>query len=135
MKVSRQSFVCALLNIFLLVGYSSFAAGEDKPGNPAYNWLNGKWAGRPPAGGEMEMTLTVENGNQIRGQGLVPGGGRRSAVHPFITGTVNDDKVTLETRFPMSPSQSTVNYSCTFRENVLHCRARSGYETTFKKLE
>jgi hypothetical protein len=136
MKVSRQSFVCALLNIFLLVGAASFAAGQDKPGNPASDWLNGKWEGRPPAGGELQMTLRVENGNQVRGLGINPSGGRRSAGEPYITGSVIGKKVLLDTTFPMVRGGETkVHYDCTFTEGNLHCRTRSGYETTFKKLE
>jgi hypothetical protein len=109
------------------------AVAEDKPGDPAYNWLNGKWSGRPPAGGDLQMTLRVENGNQIRGEGLVPGGGRRSAVHPHITGIVTGDKVTFDTNFPLS--QTTVHYNCTHADGVLQCKTKSSYETTFKKLD
>jgi hypothetical protein len=130
MKIRTQSAVWVLVSTLFLV---SFAAAQDKPGDPEYTWLNGKWSGQPPAGGDLQMTLRVENGNQIKGEGLVPGGGRRSAVHPFITGAVIENKVTLDTNFPMR--QSNVHYDCTYKDAVLQCRTRTGYETTFKKLE
>jgi hypothetical protein len=134
MKVSRQSVACALLNIFLLVGAASFAAGQDKPGNPASDWLNGKWDGQPPAGQELQMTLRVEKDNQVRGTGLIPEGGRKAA-HPQVTGTVNGDQVTLETFFPSAFPRSIVHYDCTLIEGTLKCKTKSGYETTFRKVK
>ena len=62
MKISKQSVAGVLFNVLFLIASTTFAASEEQVGNSR---LNGKWEGRPPLGGELTMTLTVENDNQI----------------------------------------------------------------------
>jgi hypothetical protein len=132
MKISKQSLAGALFNVlFLIVSTAfTFAASEEQGGN---SWLNGKWEGRPPIGGVLTMTLTVEKDNQVQGKGIIPQHGGRA--HPQVTGTVNGNRVTLETFFPDAFPQSVVHYDCTLRNNVLQCKTKSGYKTTFKKVD
>jgi hypothetical protein len=115
----------------ILVSTVTFAASPEPADT---SWLNGKWEGRPPAGGELTMALTVEKDNQIRGTAVIPGGGRKGA-HPEVTGTLKGKRVTLETFFPSAFPQSVVHYDCTSTNDALQCRTKSGYKTTFKKVE
>ena len=107
------------------------AASEEPTDN---NWLNGNWEGRPPLGGELTMTLSVDKENHIQGTAVIPGGGAKGA-HPQVTGTVKGSRVTLETSFPSARPQSRVHYNCTRADGALQCRTKSGYRTTFKKVE
>jgi hypothetical protein len=126
--MTKLFFVVLILVVF---GALTFAASEEQVGN---SWLNGKWEGRPPAGGELRMTLSVEKDNQIRGTAVIPGGRRRDA-HPEVTGTVNGNRVTLDTFFPSAFPQSVVHYDCTLTNDALQCRTKSGYKTTFNKVK
>ncbi len=107
------------------------AATEEQIDN---NWLNGKWEGRPPLGGDLTMTLSVDKQNKIQGNGVIPGGGARGA-HPQVTGSVKGKRVLLETFFPSSFPQGSVHYNCVRADDALQCRTKSGYTTTFKKVE
>jgi hypothetical protein len=133
MKISKQLLAGVLFNVlFLIVATAfTFGASEEQVGN---SWLNGKWEGRPPAGGELTMTLTVERDNQVRGTAVIPGGGRKGA-HPDVTGTVKGNHVTLETFFPAAFPQSRVHYDCTLTNDALQCKTKSGYKTTFRKVD
>src|SRR5713226_798505 len=91
--MKKLFFVILLLTV---CSRFTFAASSEQVDT---RWLNGKWEGRPPIGGELTMTLTVEKDNQVRGSAVIPEGGRRGA-HPEVTGTVNGNRVTLETFFP-----------------------------------
>ena len=126
--MKKLFFVVLLLIVF---GTVTFAASSEPVDA---SWLNGKWAGRPPAGGELTMTLNVEKDNQIRGSAVIPEGGRRGA-QPDVTGTVKGKRVTLETFFPGAFPQARVHYDCTATNDALQCRTKSGYKTTFKKVE
>jgi len=121
-------FVISLLIVF---GGFTMAASSEPVDN---TWLNGKWEGRPPVGGELTMTLTAEKDDQIRGTAAISEGGRRGA-HPEVSGTVKGKRVTLETFFPGAFPQSRVHYDCTGTNDALQCRTKSGYKTTFKKVE
>jgi hypothetical protein len=107
------------------------AASEEQIDN---NWLNGKWEGRPPLGGELTMTLAVDKQNQIQGSAVIPGGGERGA-HPQVTGSVKGKRVLLETFFPSARPQGSVHYNCIREDDALQCRTKSGYTTTFKRVE
>jgi hypothetical protein len=72
------------------------ALSQEKPGNPAYDWLNGKWYGRAPGGGELELQLRVLNGNEITGHSRIPRAGAKRDVTKSISGSVDGDKVRLE---------------------------------------
>lgn len=132
--MNRKVFAITLIALMFYFISPTLVSAEDKPGNPKYGWVNGKWEGRPPAGGELQMTLRVEKDNQVRGTGLIPGGGKKGA-RPDVTGTVNGDRVRLETFFPGAFPQRSVIYNCKFAEGALRCKTRGGYETTFKKIE
>lgn len=129
MKISIQSLAGVLFNVLFLMVSFTVAASAEQVDN---SWLNGKWQGRPPAGGELTMTLTVEKDNQVRGTGLIPG--RRGAT-PEVSGTVNGKEVVLETFFLSAFPQSVVHYDCTLANNALQCKTKSGYKTTIKKVD
>jgi hypothetical protein len=133
MKISKEVLPGVLVYVLFLIVFSTFTFGaSEEP--PVNSRLNGKWEGRPPEGGELTMTLTVEKDNQIRGTAIIPGGGRKGA-HPDVTGTVNGNRITLETFFPSASSQARVHYNCTLANGVLQCRTKGGYRTTFKKVD
>jgi hypothetical protein len=64
-----------LITSFILIASRLPAIAQEKPGNPAYDWLNGKWSGQAPGGGELELDLKVVNDNQITGQSRIPRAG------------------------------------------------------------
>ena len=133
MKFTNQSRTVALFSVLFLIVSSAFtlAMSEEQVSNSP---LHGKWEGRPPAGGELTMTLAVDKDNQIKGSGVIPGGGGKGA-HPEVSGKVDGTRVTLETYFPSAHPQSRVHYDCTLAGDSLQCRTKSGYKTTFKKVE
>ena len=56
---------CLLISVLvLLVRYDIRA--EEKPGNPEYAWLAGKWSGTPALGGSMTIDFHIVNGNEIK---------------------------------------------------------------------
>jgi len=132
MEINKQWLAGMLFSVLFLIGSTSFSFGaSDEPlGN---TWLNGKWEGRPPIGGVLTMTLTVEKDNQVQGKGLIRQANK--PAHPQVTGTVNGNEVTLETFFPDAFSQSAVHYDCRLMNEVLQCRTKSGYKTVFKKVD
>lgn len=133
MKIGLQSFAIVLCNVLFLIVGSTFtsAAGAEQADN---SWLNGKWEGQPPEGGELTMTLSVDKDNKIRGSGIIPLRGGREA-QPEVSGTVKGKQVVLETFFSEASVQRTVHYNCRFANNALQCRTKSGYKTTFKKVD
>lgn len=133
MKIGIQSFAIVLFNILFLIVGSTFtvAASAEQADN---SWLNGKWSGQPPAGGDLTMTLTVDKDNKIHGSGIIPVRGGREA-HPEVSGTVKGKQVVLETFFSEARVQRTVHYNCRFANNALQCRTAKGYKTTFKKVD
>jgi hypothetical protein len=118
-----------VLAVPLLMLLASIVYAQDSQ-KTDYGWLNGKWSGRPPAGGSLEMTLRVE-GDQIRGTGVIPGPARGRGL-PDVSGRIEGDNITISTYFPKT--QTTVTYHCTAAEGDLHCKTKNGYETVFKKF-
>jgi len=134
MKIKARSLAVVISNILFLFACSTFAvaASAEQADN---SWLNGKWSGQPPAGGELTMTLSVEKDNQVSGSGLIPQGGSRD-IHPQVSGSVNGKQVVLETFFPSAFPQGSVHYDCTLVNDALQCRTQKGnYKTTFKKID
>ncbi len=133
MKLIAQSLVVVFSSILLMFAFSAliFAADEGQADN---SWLNGKWSGQPPAGGDLTMTISVDKDNKIHGSGIIPVRGGREA-HPEVSGTVKGKQVVLETFFQDPKVQSTVHYNCRFVDNALQCRTPKGYKTTFKKVD
>lgn len=126
--------VWLLFGVSFFVLPSNFASGADQRSDISSDWLNGKWEGRPPAGGELKMDIHVEKDNAIKGTGLIPGKGRGDAAHPQVTGTIRGKVIHLETFFPSSFPQGKVVYNCKPAGQELQCRTPAGYETTFKKM-
>src|SRR5574341_1429545 len=96
MKICQQSFTQIVLLLFLSVGLKTFALAQERSPSPDYSWLNGRWAGMPRGGGELQMDLKVVNDKKILGDGMIPRGGRRTAYRT-ITKTVDGNQVVLET--------------------------------------
>jgi hypothetical protein len=69
MKILTKCLLISML--VLLVRYDIRAA--DKPGNPDYSWLAGKWSGTPALGGSMTIDFHIVNGNEIKGKAWLHG--------------------------------------------------------------
>ncbi len=133
MKISRQSLAGVLGSMLFVLVYGAFSfAASAEPTD--YSWLNGKWSGQPPEGGDLTMTLTVDKDNKIHGSGIIPLRGG-TAAHPEVSGSVKGKRVLLQTFFSEARVQRTVHYNCTFADNALQCRTPAGYKTTFKKVD
>ncbi len=135
MKTCLQFFTPVVLSVFLLANFNIFALAQESSPAPDNSWLNGQWAGIPPAGGELRMNLKV-NGNKIEGDGVIQSGPRGGA-YPTITGTVNGNKIVLETYFPEAPGtgKRTVRYRCVHKEEALQCQVGRKFQTTFSKIK
>jgi hypothetical protein len=121
-----------ILTTFILIVSSLPAMAQDKPGNPAYDWLNGKWSGQAPGGGGLELDLRVVNDNEITGQSRIPrGGGKREPVKS-VSGRVEGDKVHLELYGGKAGTTQKWNFS--HKEETL-VATRKGEEFIFKKLK
>ncbi len=133
MKINLQSLASVLGSMLLVLVCSTFSFAASA-GQADYSWLNGKWSGQPPDGGDLTMTLTVDKDNKISGSGIIPVRGGREA-HPEVSGSVKGKRVLLQTFFSEAKVQRTVHYNCTFADNALQCRTPAGYKTTFKKVD
>ncbi len=104
-----------------------------------YSWINGKWQGPDWQGGMLVMDLRVVNGNQIKGSGRLPGPGKRVGVSTIITGTVDADKVDLESLG--QSSHITTKYVFSLVDGALVGKSfnplgpADGFDVKFKKLE
>ena len=63
---------CLLISVLVLLVMYDIKA-EEKPGNPDYAWLAGKWSGTPALGGSMTIDFHVVNGNEIKGKAWLHG--------------------------------------------------------------
>ena len=77
-------------------------ATREQPGNPAYQWLKGKWEGPAPGRGMMELDLRVVNDNQVTEPRQVRITDKGKSYWPYIVGSVVGDKVTLDLQNPNS---------------------------------
>jgi hypothetical protein len=112
---------------FLLAG-GSVAVAQDQPGNPAYDWLNGKWRGP----GSRELDLKVVNGNQVTGtvtDQIMTGGGRKLSHSP-IAGAVDGDAVELTLLY----QGRQVKFRLSHVEGTLKGKSK-GEEVVYKKME
>jgi len=80
----------------VIFGTTAILFAQEQATKADYNWLNGKWEGTPPLGGNMQKELRVDKGNQFKGSGHIVHGGSRHQATRQIEGTVNGDKVELE---------------------------------------
>jgi hypothetical protein len=69
MKILTNGLLISVL--VLLVSYATEA--QEKPENPDYAWLAGKWSGTPALGGSMTIDFHVVNGNEIKGTAWLHG--------------------------------------------------------------
>jgi hypothetical protein len=107
-------------------------AAQEQPGNPAYQWLNGKWDGPAPGGGMMELDLHVINDNQITGTGQVRSTGKGKGYRPYVVGSVVGDKVTLDLRNPNSGNNLKLEL---LRADDTLKGERKGEEVVYKKVQ
>lgn len=82
----------AALNLIFALMLVSLAVAQSQPGNPAHDWLNGKWRGPAPGGGLIVVDIKVVNGDQLSGTSKLES---RSSYAPEVSGKVDGDKVTL----------------------------------------
>ncbi len=122
-SISRVMFGC----LFLL---ATVAVAQEQPGNPDYNWLNGKWRGPALAGGTLEMELRVVNDNEVKGSGAIRVG-PKGTVKPLITGVVQGDKVNLVTSYP---GGREYKYRFTYTDGKLRLK-RKDDEVDYDKVE
>ena len=110
---------------------AQFGASQDQPPPLTAQDLSGKWEGKPPLGGTLEINMTVSPSGKIEGKGLVRGGGTK-ATRSYVSGEVKGQKVFIQTDFPVT--QDKVRYRCVWKErDTLECTTPIGFETTFKK--
>ncbi len=94
------------------------------PGNPDYNWLNGKWFGvRGGSGWTTELDLRVVDGDKVIGTNIQTGPDGRQWFGD-INGKVEGDKVNLEVY--LLSSGNTHTYTLLRKSNVLDGRSTTG---------
>lgn len=105
------------------------AAGQGYADDP----VSGRWDGRPPADGTLELYLKLKEG-KIDGEGRIRQGGRKKDINFTVSGQAEGNDVRIETYH--TKSGATVRYRCVF-ENAdnLKCKTPKGYETTFTKVK
>lgn len=136
MKTRRSLFSESLVLISFLFALSAFAA-EGRRQSPNYSWLNGRWVGQSAIGGEIELTLQVVNGNQIKGWGRLRRA--RRPIRTIVTGTVSEGEVKLVSYNPFFGI--TTQFLLSLLNGVLTGRSFSspddaeGVEVTFTKLD
>jgi len=114
----------------LITWQSAYAQEAEKAGDPEHHWLNGKWSGPAPLGGELQLELQVVNDNKVTGKSRIPMGGSKRSPSGSIQGTVDGDRVNLEISYP----KSTQNWRFLRKDQTL-AATRKGEEVVFKKVE
>jgi hypothetical protein len=127
----RLALLLALIGFIATASRLSSAGAQEKPGNSAYDWLNGKWSGSALTGGELELDLRVVNDNQITGQSRIPRAGTKKEAPRSVSGTVEGDKVHLE--LYQGKTGSTQKWTFSRKDGTL-VSTRKGEEFVFKKL-
>jgi hypothetical protein len=125
-----QTVFTALGTIILALCALAFAGAQEKPGNPRYDWLNGKWSGSAPTGGELELDLKVVNENQISGQSRIPRAAAKREAVRTVTGSVEGETVHLE--LYQAKTGATQKWSFVHKDGILRA-TRKGEEFVFKK--
>jgi hypothetical protein len=121
----------AVLVFCLILSLTGLGYSQDIQ-NTDYSWLNGKWSGRPPLGGDLQMTLKVE-GQKISGTGMIPTAQGRAVTD--VSGGIDRNNITISTYFPPPyGGQVTVIYHCRALEGALNCTTGKGFKTVFRKL-
>ena len=130
----RLALLLAITGFILTTSALSSAIAQEKPGDSAYDWLNGKWSGANPdlVGGELELDLSVVNGNQIAGKSRISHPGAKKEPVVRVSGTVEGDKVHLELH--QVPGRVIQRFTLLHTEGNLVGR-RKDKELIFKKLK
>ena len=93
MNTQRRLALLVVMTSFIVTASGLRPAiAQEKPGNPAYEWVNGTWSG----GAQLQLELRVINDNQITGKSRVPRAGSMPDITKTISGSVDGDKVHLE---------------------------------------
>lgn len=114
----------------------SVAIAQGQTPSPDYSWLNGKWEGNPPLGGQVQMELQVVKGNLVKGSGRIVQSGARRQNTRQIEGTIDGNKVELS----YFGERVTVKYDLTFVDGALigtgtNPDQPAPVKTTFKKIQ
>lgn len=136
MNTRRCLFSQSLVLMPFLFALSAFVLAQDQPPRPTHSWLNGKWVGQFPTGGEIELTLQVVHGNQVKGSGRVKRS--RRPIRTVVTGTVDEGEIKLVSYDPLS--RTTTQFLLSLVNGVLTGRGfapddAEGVEVTFTKLD
>jgi len=136
MNTRRCVFSQSLVLMPFLIALSAFVSAQDQPPSPTHSWLNGKWVGQFPTGGEIELTLQVVHGNQIKGSGRI--GRARRPIRTVVTGAVDEGQVKLVSYNPFS--RTTTQFLLSLVNGVLTGKGfapddTEGVEVTFTKLD
>ena len=91
----RKATFVNIATFIALVVSACATIGPEKPGNPLYSWLNGRWRTGP-----VELHFRVVNDNQVVGDAIFDGGVNRGNV----SGTVAADKAKVETYWRSGPT-------------------------------
>jgi hypothetical protein len=122
--------VSALLSSCLILVATGSLGAQEKPGNPTYDWLNGKWSGPAPLGGELQLELRIVDDDRVVGHSRVPRAGSKQPFTGNITGKVNGDRVDLE----ISSRAGTQKWRFRRKDQTL-TSIRKGEEVVFKKMQ
>src|SRR3989344_8150871 len=113
-----------LTGVLILTGLVWVGCTTHLPGNPDYNWLNGKWfAVRGSSGWTTELDLRVVDGNKVIGTNIQTGSNGRQGFGD-VNGMVEDDKVSIEVYLPRSGNTHT--YTLFRKGNALQGRGTTG---------
>ena len=130
--MKRIGWMVTLVFIVALIVATTTAA-QEQPGNPTYQWLNGKWEGPVPGGGTMELDLRVVDDNQITGSGqvrIIRDKGR--GYRPRVVGSVVGDQVTLDLQNPNSGNNVKLDL---VRTDGALKGTRKGEEVVYRKAD
>ena len=113
-----------LTGVLILTGLVWVGCTTHLPGNPDYNWLNGKWfAVRGSSGWTTELDLTVVDGNKVIGTNIQTGSdGKR--WFGDVNGEVKGDEINLEVY--LLSSGNTHTYTLLRKGSVLDGRSTTG---------
>src|SRR3989338_4992706 len=93
------------------------------PGNPNYNWLNGRWLAHIDSGWITELDLRVVDGNKVIGTNIQTSPDGRWGLGD-VSGKVESDKVDFEVYFPHL--NSTYTYTLLRKGDALEGRSTTG---------
>ena len=122
--------VFGLISTCLIIVAANQSAAQEKPGNPAYDWLKGTWSGPAPAGGELRLDLQVVEDNKVVGRSEIPRGGGSRPISGNVEGAVEGDQVRLKIWYQRSEQNWRLH-----RNGETLTGTRKGEEVIFKKVK